>query len=279
MSLPNFIIAGPPKTGTTSLFDWLSAHPNVLPSKIKETYYFYDDANVGSAFANFNKDGWEKYEEYFSEHSNEAIVMEASPGYIYSELAAKQLSTLKDLKVVIVYRAAADRLFSEYQFNRFKTKKFSGSFDEYLGYDGTRFTSHLVEESILTPYVDLWLKYVKEYQFRIINFDDLKSDHLQVLRKLASYLGIDASYFETVTLERKNETFGLRNRKLHQWALSIKRRTPKALQNLITPLYYAFNKTDVPPISSEEQQLKKQLGVYLRNEEEAFQEKFNHLFL
>ncbi|WP_436517194.1 sulfotransferase domain-containing protein [Ekhidna sp. To15] len=279
MALPNFIIAGPPKTGTTSLFDWLAGHPDVLPSKVKETYYFYEDANKQSPYPNFNKDGWKKYEEYFSGHSLEKVLMEASPGYIYSSLAAKNLSTLNDLKVIIVYRPAADRLFSEYQFNRFKTKKFKGSFEEYLEYDGTNFLSQSVRESVLTPFVNLWLNHVKEDQFRIITFEELKSSPIKVLKKLATFLAIDSDYFETSSLNKKNETFGLRNRKLHEIALTIKSWTPKAFQNLLTPIYYSFNKTSVPKKSQDEIALKKRLSEHLANEEHTFRENFNHLFL
>lgn len=279
MALPNFIIAGPPKTGTTSLFDWLAKHPDILPSKVKETYYFYEDADEESPYPNFKKSGWEAYEDYFSLHSGESILMEASPGYIYSTLAAKNLSTIKDLKVAIVLRPVADRLFSEYQFNRYKTKKFRGSFAEYLGFNGSKFLSKAVKESILTPYVDLWLNYVSEDQFRIITFEDLKVKPIDVLKSLAAFLSIDPSYFETLVLEKKNETFGLRNRKMHELALNIKRRTPKILQKLFTPLYYTFNKIEVPVISSDERLLKEKLGRYLENEELEFRNKFNHLFL
>ena len=49
--LPNVIIAGAPKCGTSSLYFWLSAHPEVKASMVKETFFFADDVN------RFNKNG------------------------------------------------------------------------------------------------------------------------------------------------------------------------------------------------------------------------------
>ena len=38
--LPNLVIAGVPKAGTTSLFNYLAQHPDICPSDVKETRYF-----------------------------------------------------------------------------------------------------------------------------------------------------------------------------------------------------------------------------------------------
>lgn len=279
MALPNLIIAGPPKTGTTSLFDWLSQHADVLPSSVKETYYFYDSSNAESPLPNFNKDGWTKYEKFFDRHVNESIRMEASPGYIYSKLAAEKLSTIDDLKVIIVYRNAADRLFSEYQFNRYKTKKYQGTFSDYLGFDGSRFCGQTYNEANLNPFVEMWLNHIHEDQFRIIDFNDLKSNATEMLKKLALFLKIDEVFFETASLEKKNETFGLRNRKMHERALRLKALVPQSLQNFFTPIYYYFNKTDIPKISKEEQKMKEILSKSVEKEELAFKNRFQHLYL
>ena len=50
--LPNVIIAGAPKCGTSSLYFWLSAHPEVKASMVKETFFFADEVNRFNKNAN-----------------------------------------------------------------------------------------------------------------------------------------------------------------------------------------------------------------------------------
>ena len=44
---PDFVIIGAAKCGTTSLYEYLSRHPNVFPSEKKEIYYFNDNYSKG----------------------------------------------------------------------------------------------------------------------------------------------------------------------------------------------------------------------------------------
>ena len=57
--VPSFIIGGTPKAGTSSLFDWLSRHPQVAPSRQKEINYFD---------RNFLK-GWEWYTAFWPKNA------------------------------------------------------------------------------------------------------------------------------------------------------------------------------------------------------------------
>lgn len=279
MSLPNLIIAGPPKTGTTSLFDWLETHPEVCGASLKETYYFYEHSGVESSFPNFSKDGWEGYEKYFKACKGEPVLMEASPGYIYSKLASEKLNTLPNLKTIILFRNAADRMFSEYQFNRYKTKKFSGSFAEYLGFNGTDFHGEKFTECNLSPYVSMWLEYIPKENFRILSFNEMKNDPLCLMKKLCDFLEIDSSFYDSFGFYKKNETFGIRNPALHQIALKIRRNIPVFLQKAITPIYYSFNKSAIPQISEKEIQLKKTLALKMKQAEDDFHHQYKHLLL
>ncbi|MEQ9467086.1 MAG: sulfotransferase domain-containing protein [Ekhidna sp.] len=279
MPLPNLIIAGPPKTGTTSLFDWLAAHPEVCGSSKKETYYFYEHSEMESPFPNFKKDGWDGYKKYFTDCKGEPIRMEASPGYIYSKLAADKLGTLPALKAVMVMRNTADRMFSEYQFNRYKTKKFSGSFAEYLGFDGADFEGEKYEECNLSPFIHMWLEHIPKENFRIISFEDMKNDPQGLMKRLCDFLSIDTNFYESFGFEKKNETFGIRNSRIHQFALKVHRSTPRFLQRLITPAYYFINKESIPPISDEEVRQKEALSHKMMQAEAELLEQFGHLYL
>ena len=279
MPIPNFIIAGPPKTGTTSIFDWLAKHPDAHPSNKKETYFFYDDASKQSPFPNYLRDGWEGYKKLFKGWNREKIVFEASPGYIYSKLALEKLGSIKGLKVLVIYRNEPDRLFSEYQFNKYKTKKFQGDFRSYIMSAEEVFDKETRDETKLSLHTEKWLQKVGQDNLRIVHFDDLKSDPETLMQKLSKFLEIDHAFYVNFDFQKKNETFGLKNRKLHQIALQVKDKTPNFLSQLITPYYYAWNKQGIPKISSDEEMTKSNLRETIAIREHDFKEKYASLFL
>jgi hypothetical protein len=66
MPLPNLIIGGAPKCGTSSLFQWLADHPEVCGSRVKEIFYLMDrDHPLLKAESNFHNHGLCGYESYF----------------------------------------------------------------------------------------------------------------------------------------------------------------------------------------------------------------------
>ncbi len=86
MKEPNFFIIGAPKCGTTSLARWLSQHPEVFMSPVKEPHYFSDDFPLGNFRA------YEDYQALFSyvSHSHKAVG-EASVWYLRSRVAVPKI--------------------------------------------------------------------------------------------------------------------------------------------------------------------------------------------
>src|SRR4030043_2241283 len=79
------IIAGTTKAGTTSLFNWLSEHPEVSASFRKETNYFLDREwdKVGNPSIYRYENGIEKYGANYSYSLAEKLYIEASPEYLW----------------------------------------------------------------------------------------------------------------------------------------------------------------------------------------------------
>ena len=97
--LANFVIGGTEKAGTTSVFDWLSAHPQVHASLKKETDFFREhytgDPDVDAR----------RYAAYFEPCDPQArIVMEASPGYLgeAATVAPRMRALIPDAKVLFI---------------------------------------------------------------------------------------------------------------------------------------------------------------------------------
>jgi hypothetical protein len=139
--LPNFFLAGAPKAGTTSLYHYLSQHPQIYMSPIKEPCYFASEfrpENCAKAlqpavernqrdlrkylagpmrehrFGGVITD-WDDYQRLFQAVRGQTAIGEASPGYLWSETAARNIhAEIPDAKILLLLRNPADRAFSQY---------------------------------------------------------------------------------------------------------------------------------------------------------------------
>jgi len=112
-SLPNFLIAGTEKAGTTSVFVYLSQHPQVCASSRKETDFFRNE------FSGDRQRDEAAYAGYFRKcTADQHILMEASPAYLgEADIVAPRIhALLPDAKLLFILREPIARLYSAYNF-------------------------------------------------------------------------------------------------------------------------------------------------------------------
>jgi hypothetical protein len=110
--LPNLIIPGVAKAGTTSLHDYLGQHPDICAARIKEVNFFTDGGNPAG------REGLDRYERFFSHCAGQRYRVESSPAYFYGGegvIAALQ-ETLAGPRIIISLREPAIRLWSAFTF-------------------------------------------------------------------------------------------------------------------------------------------------------------------
>jgi hypothetical protein len=102
--LPNFLIAGAAKCGTTSLAAWLACHPDVFIPPSKELHFFQLD------------EGWAKgLDWYASQFADAAAVGEGTPAYMFHPHAVERIErSLPGVRIVVCLRDPVDRAFSHY---------------------------------------------------------------------------------------------------------------------------------------------------------------------
>ena len=90
MTLPNFLIIGAGRTGTTSLYSYLGQHPQVYTSPVKEPRFFAYEGRTsplpgpwGELQLKGHSTDLEQYRALFSGVSTELAIGEASVDYIY----------------------------------------------------------------------------------------------------------------------------------------------------------------------------------------------------
>lgn len=257
---PNVIIGGAPKSGTSSLFFWLGAHPEVCASKVKETYFLGDTENKHNVATNIHKDGLEAYQNFFTHCKGEKIRLEATPVYIYHKLPLTILPTLPEVpKMIFILREPSDRLYSHWRFNRYRMKNTKMSFEDYLAYrnvpngwadylDHTHYIKHI------KPYIEaLGTENILVYQF-----EQIKKDKVAFMKQVASDLGISPDFYDSFDFFHRNQTVAVKNSKLHRIGLRIEPLVPQWLQEKIIPLYLKMNSSKLPKAQEGELKLKEQ---------------------
>lgn len=251
----NVIIAGVTKAATTSLFTYLSAHPQICPSRVKETQHFLPPL--------YDKElpPLEDYERYFAECGDEAYRMEATVGYIYGGRAVASAieSSLDNARIIIVLREPIDRLFSFFSFQKGSLAlDESLSFDEYvrqcraLSEDELRLRENHVywgiKGGLYAEHLDDWFDVFGEENVRVLFFDYLIKDTRSVLLDLCRWLGVEGKhYVDSLALSRENRSIGYRNRALHSIALRLNWsaesfwRSHPRLKRTLRRVYYALN--------------------------------------
>lgn len=115
-ALPDFIIAGAQKCGTSSLHNYLVQHPRLLAASIKEVHFF--DGGLDPGWDKY-ADGESLYRSYFPLRSTvkkkNALCFEASPDYLFNPLAAERMATLvPDARIIVLLRDPVERAISHY---------------------------------------------------------------------------------------------------------------------------------------------------------------------
>src|SRR5437763_2157232 len=133
-----FVIAGTSKAGTTAVFNYLEKHPEVVPSRTKETRFFLDaDYPLPSDFR-CETDGVGSYLSFFPDLSpakTDSLALEATPDYLYSRNTAQRIRQhLARARLVFLLREPFSRLVSYYRFGQQMNEiPLTMSFDEYVG--------------------------------------------------------------------------------------------------------------------------------------------------
>ncbi|WP_287276577.1 MULTISPECIES: sulfotransferase domain-containing protein [unclassified Okeania] len=123
MTLPSFIIIGAQKRGTTSLYNYMIEHPQILPASKKELHFFNWVSKPG------NRKKPEGVDWYLSQFptipdGKNLITGEATPDYLVDPHTPQRMFNLvPDVKLIVLLRNPIDRAVSHYHHNRGISKK------------------------------------------------------------------------------------------------------------------------------------------------------------
>jgi hypothetical protein len=246
MTLPNLVIAGAPKCGTSSLFDWLVAHPEVCGSSVKEPFFLIDEGNpLQNPGCNFHDHGLDAYASFFEDCSgHEKVIVEATTHYIYQQTALAVLSSLPGgPRVIFVLRKPSDRVFSSFAFSknnlgnvrsdlafadfvrRVTTDPDDPALKTALGPSAYVLTRD-IQYSRYVDYLLKWRERLGEDGMRIILFESMRSDPKRVMEELSDWLVIDASFYAEFDFTARNRTVSVRSGRIQRMARALAANMP-----------------------------------------------------
>jgi hypothetical protein len=254
LHLPNLLIVGVAKAGTTSLYNYLTQHTDICGSDVKETRYF-EPLRLGGEMAPV-----ESYAEHFRHWRGEKYRLEATPGYFNGgrRVASAIRDLLPDARAVVILREPADRCWSYFRYARSRGQLPAGmDFEGYIdrcvelherGEDVRRENRAFLGLSggCYAKWLPDWFAEMKD--LKLLYFDDLR-DHAQTLvEELCTWLDIDRSVVENFDLRVENKTEQVRSNTAQQVALALNRRAETffrrhpAVKRGLRRAYYSVNR-------------------------------------
>ena len=208
--LPNFIIIGAGKCGTTSLHNYLDQHPEIYISPVKETNFFLNE-NIKQKLKPWGViETLEEYYSLFESASASQILGEISTNYYaYSDSAQLIFNALPNVKIIAILRNPADRAFSSYQmFVRYGTEK--RTFEEVMSPE-IKYVKRGFYYSELLPFYQVF----PTENIKILFFDDLVKNPNFFLQDFFLFIGVDPNF--APDMSKKGREGGLpKNYILHQ---------------------------------------------------------------
>jgi hypothetical protein len=197
MKINNFaLIIGSMKSGTTSIFNYLSQHPQIAGSRRKEPNFFSDDENWNKGFEWYLQE-WQDWNP-----QKHKIALEATINYtkypVYPNAAERiyQLTDRANFKFIYVMRNPIERIESQYTYelgtpNKDKRITFLSKKDKSIEIE---IDEEILETSKYAKQLDEYYKLFPKDTILIINFDDFKNNTRSVLKKICQFFDVNENY-------------------------------------------------------------------------------------
>lgn len=210
-ALPDAVILGAQKSGTSSLHEYLTQHPGVIAPLRKEVHYF--DVNLARG------DAW--YRAHFGRVGEPGLNLDSSPYYLFHPAVPQRLhALLPEAKLIVLLRDPVRRAYSHYWHERDKGREkleFEDAIDAEPGRieaaharlaDGTlEFSREHQHFSYLArgryaEQLERWFAVFPRERFHVVRFEDLAREPLEALNATLAFLGLPPA--GSVSLEARN---------------------------------------------------------------------------
>lgn len=208
MTLPNFLIIGAAKSGTTSLFNYLGQHPQVFAQAKEPGFFAYEGQKVQLAgpedqtrFDQRVITDRQQYEALFANIMPGQVCGEASVAYMYVAGTAERIKKyVPNVRLIAILRHPVDRAFSSYWHLRRDGREPLTTFAEGLAAEEERIQAnwdYIWHYARLGCYYEQLQRYYNLFprnQIAVFLFEEFKRSPVQVVQAICRFLEIDDSF-------------------------------------------------------------------------------------
>lgn len=225
MTLPNFLIIGAAKSGTTSLNRYLSDHPQIYMSLQKELHYFsYPEThlltNGPDSYHRITVGTLEEYESFFKDVTDQVAIGDSSPSYLYFSQSAQRIkNTIPNVKLIAILRNPVDRAYSCFMHavrDRWETVR---TFEEGLALEEERIAAgwemvwHYTKAGFYANQLKDYFNCFPREQLKIFLYEDLERNAAGMMREIHHHIGVDENYKHNLTV-RANQSGKVKSREM-----------------------------------------------------------------
>ncbi len=273
--LPNFLVVGAAKSGTTALYHYLAQHPEVFLSPIKETNFFA----LKNKELSFNGPGDDKgihrrsitdiieYKNQFINVTTEKAIGEICPSYLYLKDAPKNIKEhIPEVKIIAILREPVARAFSAWV-HLTRDGREHLSFEEALADEPRRIKEnwaeiwHYKEESKYYNQLKRYYDSFPKENIKVVTYEEFQENPLKVYSELCKFIDVDNRFVPDMSSEHNKG--GIPKNKII-WNLMMKQNIWKTLFNHLMPI--KIRKKIKEKIEARNVNKKPQLDIYRRKE-------------
>ena len=213
--LPDFLVIGGKRCGTTTLFEFLRQHPMISEPVVDHMGFFDDNYSIG---INYYKSFFPKK----TEKNSKNLDYDVTTSYLTSPFVAERVAKeIPDVKIIVLLRNPTSRAWSDYNASQKKDaseEKFQSYVDDELqeleasdfeekvsknNYNMSEPFSNYIKKGIYAIYLKNWLKLFPRENFLFIFTESFSKDENLVFKQIFDFLGL--SNFEIQKLQRMSK--------------------------------------------------------------------------
>lgn len=291
--LPNFMIIGAAKSGTTSLQAYLDQHPDVFFASCKEPNYFAlagkSVPHPGPAAPDVLYEliyrhcvlDHEAYVSLFDAVDDQRAIGEASVRYLYyPDAPARIREALPDVRLIAILREPVSRLYSHYCMNvQYQLEPLS-LFDAIDAEESRRNANwgwdwHYVNVGRYGEQLGRYFETLDRRQLKVFLYDDFVERPLEVYNEVCRHIGVDDQFVPDMS-ERGKVAYRPNNLTLDRWLhwpnsvrARLQRHLPRRLVSGVISRLERWNRAPVPPL---EPGVRRELSKLFRDDVERLEE-------
>jgi hypothetical protein len=250
--MPDFIIIGTQKGGTTSLYHYLSQHPQIMPALEKELRFWDYKYHKGLNWYRAHFPLISQKQSIENHAQRPILTGEASPNYLFDPRPPQRIAQyLPHIKLIVLLRNPVDRAYSSYQMG-IRRQWETLSFADAIAQEATRLSGELkkirqderfiginrhnfayLERGKYAQQLTSWLELFDRKQFLFLNSETFFSDPQTAWQQTLTFLGLNPFTLNKFKKHNSGGTYNNLDPKIRQQLTSYFTPYNQALTDLI----------------------------------------------